>query len=189
MEVVSVRPVAIVAPTDGVTRTPVATGEEETSRGMIAGMDLEELRALLAVAERGSFLAAATDLRVPRGTLRRQIDALEARAGVLLLERSARGVTLTRAGELLCARGRALLDEGAALLAAVRASAREEQGPLRIQAPIGLPPEAVVNFVRLARTFAPERSWRLKICLEPAAHCDDADIALYLGDAAPPTGW
>ena len=69
-------------------------------------MDLEELRSFLAVVETGSFLAAATNLGVARATLRRRVDALEARAGVPLLERTARGVTVTEAGSVLMARGR-----------------------------------------------------------------------------------
>lgn len=39
-------------------------------------MDLEELRAFLAVADTGSFLTAAKSLRMSRATLRRRIDQL-----------------------------------------------------------------------------------------------------------------
>lgn len=44
-------------------------------------MDLEELRAFLDVVQTGSFLAAADSLGVSRTTLRRRVEALEARAG------------------------------------------------------------------------------------------------------------
>ncbi|WP_293262739.1 LysR family transcriptional regulator [Nannocystis sp.] len=68
-------------------------------------------RAFIAVVETGSFLSAATSLNVARATLRRRVDALEARAGVPLLERSARGVVVTEAGALLATRGRHVLQE------------------------------------------------------------------------------
>ena len=60
-------------------------------------MDLVEVSAFLAVAETGSFAAAAQKLGCPRTTLTRRIDALEARAGTKLLERGRSGAKLTAA--------------------------------------------------------------------------------------------
>ena len=104
-------------------------------------MDLEEFRAFIAVVETGSFLAAATNLNLARATLRRRVDALEARAGVPLLERSARGVVVTEAGSLLASRGRHVLQEASALIASVREIGREPVGVL-------LRPREVVERVR-----------------------------------------
>ena len=78
-------------------------------------MDLEELRAFLAVADTGSFLTAAKSLRLSRATLRRRIDQLEARAGVLLVDRTRAGATLTEAGSVLATRGRQMVQEASAL--------------------------------------------------------------------------
>ncbi len=61
-------------------------------------MNLDELRAFVAVAETGSIVAAARSLNFARATLRRRLDELEARAGLPLLYRTAQGVTLTEAG-------------------------------------------------------------------------------------------
>ena len=61
-------------------------------------VDLEDLRAFVAVADTGSFLAAANALKVPRATVRRRVQALEVRAGVALLDANPRGVVLTDAG-------------------------------------------------------------------------------------------
>ena len=79
-------------------------------------MDLEELRAFLAVADSGSFLTAAKTLRLSRATLRRRIDQLEARAGVLLVDRTRVGVMLTEAGSVLAARGRLMVQEAGGLI-------------------------------------------------------------------------
>jgi DNA-binding transcriptional LysR family regulator len=152
-------------------------------RCMLVRMDLEDLRGFLAIAETGSFLGAATNLGMPRGTLRRRIDALEARAGVPLLERSARGVTVTEAGAKLVERGRRLLDEGAALLVAVREAGREPTGPLRVHVPVGLPPSVFVAIVELQRVFMPEIGITLIMREDPLADLrEDVDIAIHFGD-------
>ncbi len=146
-------------------------------------MDLEEIRGFLAIAETGSFLGAATNLGVPRGTLRRRIDALEARAGMALLERSARGVVVTEAGAKLVERGRRLLDEGAALLVAVREAGRESSGPLRIRLPVGLPPAGLIAVAELQRVFMPELRITLVVGDDPSIdRSEDVDITIHFGE-------
>jgi DNA-binding transcriptional LysR family regulator len=61
--------------------------------------DWNHLRALLAVAERGSLTAAAQALRTTQPTVGRQLAALEEALGVALVERVGRGVALTQAGQ------------------------------------------------------------------------------------------
>lgn len=156
----------------------------------LGAMDLEEIRGFLAVVETGSMLGAATRLGVPRGTLRRRIDALEARAGVPLLERSAQGMTVTAAGRLLAQRGRTFLEQGAALLAAARELGRGPKGTLRIHLPIGLPPSSVVGLMKLDGGQAPRREITARICEDPlAGRLEDVDIAIYFGAREPPASW
>ncbi len=79
--------------------------------------DLADLfRALVAfeaVARRGSFSSAASELRVAQSALSRHVARLERRLGQPLLRRQARGVAATSAGALLATRVR----EGCDLLA------------------------------------------------------------------------
>jgi DNA-binding transcriptional LysR family regulator len=60
--------------------------------------DLSGLTALLSVAEKRSFTAAAAELRVTPSAVSQSIRALEERVGVRLLQRTTRKVGLTEAG-------------------------------------------------------------------------------------------
>lgn len=157
---------------------------------MLGVMDLEELRGFLAVVEAGSLLGAATRLGIPRGTLRRRIDSLEARAGVPLLERSAQGVVATEAGRVLAERGHRLIEEGAALIAAAREIGREPGGTLRVRLPIGLPPAVLVAYGELVRVAVPRLAVRLHACEAPfSGRLDDVDLVIGFGERAPPGSW
>lgn len=153
-------------------------------------MDLEEFRAFLAVVETGSFLAAATNLNVARATLRRRVESLEARAGVPLLERTARGVALTDAGAVLAERGRSVMQEASALVASVREIGREPVGVLRVIAPVGLPPLALSMIFRAMRAAYPKLALQLRLFDNPLdGPLDDVDLLAYFGPHGPAGPW
>src|SRR4051794_38811863 len=64
-------------------------------------LDVKRLRVLREVAAHGSFSAAAEALAYTQSAVSQQIAALEREAGTVLVDRNARGVTLTDAGEAL----------------------------------------------------------------------------------------
>ncbi|MER6421085.1 LysR family transcriptional regulator [Streptomyces sp. NPDC001137] len=72
-------------------------------------MDIRELRYFVAVAEELHFGKAAQRLGIAQPPLSRTITQLERRLGIALLERNSRKVTLTEAGAVLLAEGRAIL--------------------------------------------------------------------------------
>lgn len=153
-------------------------------------MDLEEFRAFLAVAETGSFLAAANNLNVARATLRRRVEALEARAGVPLLERSARGVVLTEAGSVLAAKGRSVLQEASALIASVREIGREPVGVLRVVLPVGLPPHAISGALAAMRATYPRLMLQIRLCEVPGDEAlADTDLVVHFGAGPLPGSW
>src|SRR5579871_3772969 len=87
-------------------------------------MELRHLRYFVAVAEEGSLtVAAERRLHTAQPSLSRQIRDLETEVGVALLERGARGISLTVAGRVFLDHARlALMQVEAAGEAARRAA-------------------------------------------------------------------
>lgn len=74
-------------------------------------LDLHGLEAFVAIAERGSFKAAAAHLNLTQTALSHRMRKFEDGAGVKLLLRTTRQVTLTPAGADLLPRARRILDD------------------------------------------------------------------------------
>ncbi|MFE9865038.1 LysR substrate-binding domain-containing protein [Streptomyces sp. NPDC005506] len=72
-------------------------------------LDLRLVRYFTVVAEHGNFHRAAAALHVAQPSLSRQIQRLEDRLGVRLLDRTSRGSTLTEAGRVFLPQAEALL--------------------------------------------------------------------------------
>lgn len=64
-------------------------------------MHLNQLEFFIAVAQHGQINRAAEELLISQPALSRQISALEKSVGAPLFERHSRGVSLTKAGEIL----------------------------------------------------------------------------------------
>lgn len=69
-------------------------------------MDIKRLRYFIAIAETGALSRAAERLHVAQPALSQHVLAMEESCGVKLLQRNARGVTLTDAGQRLLTRAR-----------------------------------------------------------------------------------
>lgn len=74
-------------------------------------MKLIQLRNLLAITEHGSLRAAARELGIAQSALTRSIQELERKLDVTLLERQAKGVTLTETGQRFLVRAQAIQNE------------------------------------------------------------------------------
>lgn len=97
-------------------------------------LDWKSLPAFLAVARHGSLRAAGEHLNATHATMRRQVEALEARLGAQLFRRGTDGFHLTAAGRTLLPEA---LDAEAALLKGVNAVQgldREAAGRIRVAA-------------------------------------------------------
>jgi DNA-binding transcriptional LysR family regulator len=74
-------------------------------------LNLDQLRAFVEVVERGSFTAAAKELNLTQPAVTHQVQELERRFQVSLVERFGKRAYLTEAGEKLIEHARNLLDE------------------------------------------------------------------------------
>lgn len=82
---------------------------------MMETLDAKAIRALVAVARIGSIRGAAEYLSVAPSVVSRQVADTERNLGMPLFERTARGVILTEAGELVLQHGRRVVEDEAAL--------------------------------------------------------------------------
>jgi DNA-binding transcriptional LysR family regulator len=95
-------------------------------------IELRHLRYFVAVAEEGSFTAAAGRAQVAQQVLSAQVRQLEEALGVRLLERTSRGAALTPAGTAFLGAARDTLASLDRAVAAARNAARAVSGELAV---------------------------------------------------------
>lgn len=95
-------------------------------------MTLRQFEYLIAIAQAGSFAAAAAKLGVSQPTLSQQIRALEDEVGTPLLDRTSRGVVLTPAGRAFVPDAHAALSSARRALAYGRRASAAAPQTLRI---------------------------------------------------------
>jgi len=88
------------------------------------------------VAERQSFTAAARDLGLSKSAVSKQVQRLEDRLGVRLLNRTTRRLHLTESGQAFYDRARRVVEEAENAEEAVMRLHDEPRGTLRINAPV-----------------------------------------------------
>lgn len=93
--------------------------------------DWNQVRAVLASVEEGSFSGAARALRTTQPTIGRQVRGLEDSLGIVVFERTVRGPVLTEAGQRLVDHIRAMAD-AATLVSMAADRTRELSGEVTI---------------------------------------------------------
>ena len=125
LEVARTYPEAQVRATPALPPPPRATRPRRPPGTVPPGVDLRHLRALLTVAAAQTIGRAAAHLGLTQPALSRQLREMEHALGIALLERSARGVTLTPAGVSVAGDSPALLAAAERLL---REATRAKRG-------------------------------------------------------------
>ncbi len=95
-------------------------------------MELRHIRYFIAVAEELNFGRAAARLHMAQPPLSAQIQALEKELGVRLFDRTGRGTTLTREGEVFLLEARQICDQVSRARRAVHQTAAGDLGRLRV---------------------------------------------------------
>lgn len=110
------------------------------------GVTLEQLRTLRAVAEAGSFSAAARKLGRVQAAVSQSIERLEAQLGLRLFDRSGRAAKLTRHGEAIVAAAARIDERVEALDELVSSLKRGKETKLSIVVDVMFPTESLVAF-------------------------------------------
>jgi DNA-binding transcriptional LysR family regulator len=105
--------------------------------------DLQQLQAFVAVADKGSFRAAADHLHLSAPALGRRVEKLEDLLGARLFTRSTREVRLTRVGEAFLERARAALDDLESAVLGIHEISARHAGRVTV----ACPPTAAVTFM------------------------------------------
>ncbi|NNE50806.1 MAG: LysR family transcriptional regulator [Sulfitobacter sp.] len=103
----------------------------------------DEVKTAYHVARKGTVSGAAEALGVHHATVIRHIDALEARLGVKLFQRHARGYTPTEAGEDLLRVAQATDDQFSQLAGRIKGRGSEVSGDLVVTSLASLAPQVV----------------------------------------------
>lgn len=141
--------------------------------------DWNQVRAFLATAEEGSFSGAARALKSTQPTIGRQISALEASLGITLVERNARGLSLTQAGQDLLDHVQAM-GEAATLISMVAdGQSQEVKGTVTITATDLMSAATLPSILAPLRETAPGITLRI-VCSNDIQNLmqRDADIAI-----------
>jgi LysR family transcriptional regulator, transcriptional activator for dmlA len=128
-------------------------------------LDLNDVRTFVAIAQAGTLTAAAKEMQLPTSTVSRALTRLEKHLGVILLQRSPRGLSMTDSGkEYLqsCRRALRTLKDGAELLEGRRSN---PSGLIKVACPVTMSRDV---FAPLLKEFL-SRYPDLRIEIEPYA--------------------
>ncbi len=149
-------------------------------------MELHQIRTFVTVAEQGNLTKAAHLLHVTQPAVSGHLKALEETLNLRLFERAATGVRLTKAGEALLPRARAMLSAATEL----KNAARDLQGLLTGKATLGtiLDPHVIRlgEFVNTLHQRHPSLDLELRQGISPwvmeGVSSGALDAAFFMGD-------
>jgi DNA-binding transcriptional LysR family regulator len=177
---------------DGVTPPPAPPARRHRPAAGLSGLTLRYLRALTTVATAHSIGRAAERLGISQPALSRQLRELEHAVGATLLERSARGVTLTPAGVTLANDAPSLLAGADQLVHEVSRAKRRIAGTCTVGTVATAASSALLARVtERCATRHPDIQLVPQEMTTPEqrAALANADIDLGLAHALPTPGW
>ncbi|MGJ7916201.1 LysR family transcriptional regulator [Massilia sp. LXY-6] len=136
--------------------------------------DIHDLQAFVAVAERGSFRQAATDLFLSQSALSRRIEKLEEGLGVKLFERTTRRVQLTNVGQTFLVNVRTALDNLEDAVLGVADLAAHRTGTITL----ACVPSAVWHFLPQVLTRFSARFPRIRVRIHDESAQDVLNLVL-----------
>ncbi|MBA0127824.1 LysR family transcriptional regulator [Haloechinothrix sp. YIM 98757] len=118
--------------------------------------DLESLRLLVLIGERGSIGKAAAELGSSQPAASKRMSTLERRLGLVLVDRTRRGATLTPAGRVVCGWAQRVLQELDGLITGADALRSRRDAELRVAASMTVAEHLVPVWIGELRREHPE---------------------------------
>src|SRR5579862_664804 len=125
-------------------------------------INLDQLRALIEVVQRGSFTAAARELNLTQPAITHQVQELERRFGIVLIERIGKRAHATQAGEQLIEHARHLIDEDTRTLEDMRRFSEGWLGRVRVGTSMTVLMNLLPPVLRRLKTNYPQLDIHLK---------------------------
>jgi LysR family nitrogen assimilation transcriptional regulator len=149
-------------------------------------MQFRQLRYFVKIVEAGSFSRASAVIHVAQPALSQQIAELEDRLGMKLLNRSARGVSPTAAGELLFREASSILHQLDLLPTVARSQSGEPEGAVSVGIASSLAPIMIGSLIAHVKIALPKV--KLKVSdgdsesLEAKVDTSGLDLAIIYED-------
>jgi LysR family transcriptional regulator, nitrogen assimilation regulatory protein len=149
-------------------------------------MQFRQLRYFVKIVEAGSFSRASAAIHVAQPALSQQIAELEDRLGLKLLNRSARGVSATAAGEVLYREASSILHQLDLLPTVARSQSGEPEGAVSVGIASSLAPILIGSLIAHVKIALPKV--KLKISdgdsesLESRVDTSGLDMAIIYED-------
>lgn len=148
--------------------------------GAVQAADLSFFTVLAAA---GSLSAAARELGLTPAAVSKHLSAMERRAGVTLVNRTTRSMTLSPEGELYLLHARQILDDIETLAELLGHSKRQPKGLLRINATPGFGRNFIGPITSQYIALYPQMSVQLQLSATPPPVTDDAfDVCIRFGE-------
>jgi len=125
-------------------------------------MDIESLKAILAVQTCGSLAGAARALDLDPSSVSRTVAAVEAELGIRLFQRTTRKLTVTEAGQHFLRRIRPLIDEMDVAFEDAQGRRSQPSGMLRLTASVAYSAEVIVPLLTGFQDAYPDVSVELQ---------------------------
>ncbi|MDW5442707.1 LysR family transcriptional regulator [Polaromonas sp. SM01] len=135
------------------------------------------------LARSGSFSATARELDLTTPAISKRLAQMEARLGVLLLNRSTRRISLTPEGEIYLTHARRILTEIEDMEQLVASAVAGPKGLLRVNATLGFGRSHIAPLISGFAKLHPEVQIQLQLTVNPPPVGDDAfDVCVRFGE-------
>ncbi len=145
--------------------------------------DSSDIRFLLTIQRNGSLIAAARTLGLTPSAVSQRLQQLEKKLGTRLVDRTARKLSFTEEGTLLCLRGSELVQQLDTLLEDLRIRHGGLVGTLKVNAPLGFGRRYLAPVIADFQQENPDVDVALTLSDQPLTEAADRfDVVVHIGE-------